>query len=174
MRLSSMWFLCLAGLASTPVVALTSDKEQPINIEADQVDIDERNGVSTYTGKVTLSQGTLHMSADTVVVYTHERRLIKMVASGNPAKFRQRPDDATQDVQAKAKQVEYRAPEGIVLLKDDAELRQGDNSFAGARIEYDSARNAVRASGSTPGSGRVQVIIQPATLGPALTAPATP
>lgn len=159
--------MCLALLVCfvpTLAHALTADKDKPINIEADQVDIDERNGVSTYTGKVTLVQGTLQMSADTVVVHTTERRLAKMVASGNPARFRQRPDGATEDVQAQAKQVEYRAPSGIVLLTESAELRQGANSFTGARIEYDSVRNVVRASGTSPGNGRVKVIIQPATL----------
>lgn len=172
MWLSKQLFLALlVCCAAAPAYALTADKDKPINIEADQVDIDERNGVSTYTGKVTLIQGSLRMNADTVVVYTTERRLTKMVASGNPAHFRQRPDGATEDVHAQAKHVEYRALTGIVLLTDGAELRQGANSFAGARIEYDSASNVVRASGSSPGNGRVKVIIQPATLDGGSTAP---
>ncbi len=165
MRFSNLFFaIALTSCMLAPVHALSTDKEKPINIEADQVDIDERNGLSTYSGKVTLVQGSLQISADSVVVHTVERRLTKIVANGSPARFRQRPDNATEDIRAQAKHVEYRAQDGVVLLTNGAELRQGANSFAGPRIEYDTLSSVVRASGATPGTGRVQVVIQPSTL----------
>jgi lipopolysaccharide export system protein LptA len=40
-------------------MALSSDREQPINLEADAADIDDLKGISIYTGNVVLTQGSM-------------------------------------------------------------------------------------------------------------------
>ena len=63
---------CLAALlaASAPLTleALESDLEQPIMIEADSLEIDDREGTSLYRGNVDIRQGTIHITADSVKV----------------------------------------------------------------------------------------------------------
>ena len=69
--------------------ALSSDREQPINIESDTAELNEKTGVSTYRGRVVLTQGTLIIHSDTLVIYTNEEDIERVVAQGNPATYRQ-------------------------------------------------------------------------------------
>ena len=56
-RASQHWLLfALLLLVPTLALALESDKDQPIQIEADSVDIDEGKNTSTYKGNVELTQ----------------------------------------------------------------------------------------------------------------------
>jgi len=148
----------------TPAHALKTDQQQPIQIEADRVNIDDRKGVSSYSGNVTLTQGSMQVKADKVTVYTDERRLNRVVATGNPAHFKQRPDNSKQDVSANAKSVEFDATTGLLTLKNSAELRQGLNHFQSNSIEYETRNDLVRAAKAESGDERVKVIIQPDTL----------
>ena len=45
----------LSGLAH----ALPSDSQQPINIQADSAEMDDKRGVAIYRGDVIITQGTL-------------------------------------------------------------------------------------------------------------------
>lgn len=158
-------FIFLLMLISfSPVWALSSDRQQPIAIEADQVDIDERAGISTYRGNVRLTQGSLRMQAEQVVVHSRERAVQKVIATGQPATFSQRPDNADEDVQASAEEVEYDAVKGTLLLQHQATFTQGMNLFQGNRIEYDMQNDTVAASSKEDSPSRVQVIIHPGTL----------
>ena len=61
--------LVIAGLLfSGPVVALDSDKDAPVSINADTTDIDFRTGKRVLTGNVDVSQGTLNIKADKIVL----------------------------------------------------------------------------------------------------------
>ena len=76
-------------LASPPGLALESDKEQPIELAADSVDIDESKGMSIYRGDVDLRQGSMHLRADVVTVHQNNRKPTKIIAEGRPVKFQQ-------------------------------------------------------------------------------------
>ncbi|MDH5301158.1 MAG: lipopolysaccharide transport periplasmic protein LptA [Gammaproteobacteria bacterium] len=144
--------------------ALPDDSKQNIHIEADQVDIDDRNGVSTYSGKVQLIQGSIRLTADNIVVHTENRVLVKIIANGKPSTFRQKPEAGKLDVVAKALQLEYLARDGKLILTRSASLNQGMNMFSGNRILYDLNQSYVRAESDDQSSQRVQVVIQPSTL----------
>ena len=79
-------------MLSPDVYALTSDKNEPILIEADQVQIVEKTGLSTYTGNVKFQQGSIKIEADNIVIYTEKKKFKKAIASGSPAHFTQKPD----------------------------------------------------------------------------------
>ena len=155
----------LLGMALTaplPALALSSDKQQPIHIEADSVVIDDAKGTAVYRGNVRYTQGSTHLEAEEVTVYsTDSQKVDKVVADGNPATFRQRPDDQEQDMRGQAAHIEYFAADERVILENDAHLWQGKNEFAGSRIEYDTAKETVKARKAEDDKGRVQVIIQP-------------
>lgn len=142
--------------------ALTSDKQQPIHIEADSVVINDAEGTALYRGNVHFTQGSTHLEADEVTVYSADRQKVdKVVADGKPAKFRQRPDNRDEDMQGQAGHIEYYADNERVILEGDAHLWQGKNEFAGNHIEYDTAKETVKAVKAATDEGRVQVIIQP-------------
>ena len=173
MRVSSGIVLMLGLAMPVYAMALSSDKQQPIHIEADSVVIDDAQGTAVYRGNVHYSQGSTHLEADEVTVYSADRQKVdKVVADGDPATFRQRPDNQQQDLRGQAGHIEYFAAAERVILEKDAHLWQGKNEFSGSRIEYDTARQMVKALNSGDESGRVQVIIQPHRQSPS--SPAAP
>lgn len=163
---------CLTGATAVP--ALSTDKDQPISIEADSADIDDNKGISVYKGNVVVTQGSLSLWADTVTVHSPNRNLQKLVAQGTPARFQQRPNGEQEDMRAQARKMEYSTETEKLLLLDGAHLWQSKNEFSGNRIEYDTVNDTVTASKAPSGKERVQVIIQPKAKPNAGSAPTPP
>jgi len=164
-------FLILLLLSSLPLHswALSSDKDQPIDLEADSADIDDKQGVSVYRGNVVLSQGSMVLNAEILTLYHNKKRqLTKAIATGSPAKFKQRPDNKDADMHAKAKKMIYFVLEDKIHLLDDAVLWQNKDSFRGNKIIYDTKAGSVKAtggvnikSGKKKSKERIRVTIQP-------------
>jgi lipopolysaccharide export system protein LptA len=160
-RLSAL--LCAAALLGPlPSYALTGDKDQPIHIEADRVDIDDVKRVSVYRGNVRYTQGSMRLDADKVSIYYDEQRNFQRVrAEGQPARFRQRLDGQAEDMLGEAMQIDYTvAPERLVLKQQAHIWNQGDE-FAGEIITYDITEDRVVARRGDAQEDRVQVVIQP-------------
>jgi len=149
-------------LAPALALALASDREQPIRIQADRVVIDEKQRVSTYEGNVELVQGTLRVTAARVEVYRGEE-LERLVATGAPVTFRQQPDEG-KEIRGQSQRADYQARNSVIELTGDAHLWQGNDEFSGPRIVYDAERSLVRAEGQGKG-GRVNATIHPREKG---------
>ena len=54
--------------ASLPALAVTGDTDQPIHIESDTQSLDMQGNVVTFTGNVVMTQGTIKINADKVVL----------------------------------------------------------------------------------------------------------
>ncbi|RMG57528.1 MAG: lipopolysaccharide transport periplasmic protein LptA [Gammaproteobacteria bacterium] len=162
-----LWLLPALLLASSPLFALSSDREQPVHIEADRLVLDEPHGTVTYSGHTRLTQGSIRLEADQVVVHAPRRRFSRAVATGSPARFSQLTDDGHK-IRARARHMEYLAAKQRLILQGEAELWQDDNLLKGPRIVYDMADNRVEARGGdqtqTTGQERVRIILQPETL----------
>ncbi|CAK0746350.1 Lipopolysaccharide export system protein LptA [Gammaproteobacteria bacterium] len=158
---SMLWLI--SYLVATPALALPSDRQQPISIEADRADMDDHKGISIYRGKVTLVQGSMMLKCDVLTTHhAHETRaLVKAIAEGGPASFRQRPAPDKEEIVATAPRMEYLVDKQLVYLLEKAEITQGRNVFRGKRIEYNINDNQVHAeSGPAPGE-RVRVTLFP-------------
>jgi lipopolysaccharide export system protein LptA len=157
----------IAYLVAMPALALQSDRQQPVFIEADQADMNDQKGISIYRGHVSLTQGSMALTCDVLTAYhaAETRSLSKAVAEGAPAHFRQRPSADKEEVVATAPRMEYLVDKQLVYLLDKAEVTQGRNIFRGKRIEYNINDNQVHAeSGPTPGD-RVRVTLFPQEKG---------
>lgn len=153
----------LALLAATQhsAWALKADRNEPVHIEADNVELDDRRGVSVYTGDVVITQGTMRITGDKVTVYTKPNGdLDHAVSVGKPATYKQRPDNKPEDVHARALNMEYFADKDTVILTDEAHLQQGPNTFNSKKIIYDVAKDQVDA-GKDTGGDRVRITIHP-------------
>lgn len=139
--------------------ALKSDHSQPIHIEADTVNVDEKNGTSQYRGNVHFRQGSMKVDADTIVITTQEKKVHLINAEGDPAHFEQLPDNETETIKASAIHIDYNASEGELLLKEKARLTQGTNEFSSDTIRYTTRESQVIAT--SEGSGRVRAVINP-------------
>jgi len=150
---------CLAG----PVTALESDREQPIYLEADSVEIDERRGISVYRGHVKVTQGSSELTADEVTV-NQTKEGDRVVATGSPATFSQQRDNRPEPVRGSARRIEHRSAENLLILTGAAEFSQGGDRFSSERIEYDTRSDLVRAgqaAGAAKPGERVRIVIQP-------------
>jgi len=164
-KLITVLLLVLPSLAW----ALPSDREQPINIEADHAQLDDREGVTQYKGDAILTQGTLRIEGDIITFYYDENKQIeKMVAQGKLATYKQVHKPGEAPVRAKALQMEYFAGRQKIYLTGEGHIWQSGDEFTGNRIEYDIERNVVTANsapvsvgGEKQEKGRVHIIIQP-------------
>ena len=151
--------LALLLILSSPTgFALESDKEQPIELAADSVDIDESKGVSIYRGDVDLRQGTIRLRADVVTVHQNKRKPTKVVAEGRPVKFQQATDKGP--VKGEAKRAEYEVNSENLVLIGDAVLIQGKDSMRSDRIVYDRVKSVVKAGAAAKGKQRVRISIE--------------
>ena len=155
-------WLCLLLFLLGPgeILALSSDREQPMTLEADSVSIDEETGVSLYEGNVVITQGSLKLWADQLWVHRRDGKTEKLISEGNPTRFRQLTD-AQQEVKGQALRAEFYVDRDELLLFDEAVLEQGADRFLSDRIIYNRSSAQVRAGASAEGKQRVQVIIEP-------------
>ena len=141
--------------------ALPADRDQPIYIEADSVEIDDARGVSIYRGKVRYSQGSTELTADEATVYSEQRKLKKLVAKGKPARYITLPEGKQEKITAEALTIVYLADREVYEFHGQAHLWHKGNEFFGAFISYDAQRDLVNAHKGERGEERVRVIIMP-------------
>lgn len=140
--------VCLGLLAfSSAGYAKTSDADQPLNIEADSVEIREKDGTSIYKGQVKISRGSLKISGDLIFVHTINNKLNKIRVEGKPARFSQL-NDLDQEISAESHKMEYLANTGRLTLKEKAVLVQNHNRFSSEHIIYDTRKDIVQAGDS--------------------------
>ena len=112
--------------------ALSSDPEQPVEIQADFAEMDDQAGTTNYIGNVIVTQGSIRMTGDRLrATFDENRQLEDVFVDGRPAYFRQTPDGGKEDIEGQALQVEYHAKKNQLILIKDAQLKQGERLFEG-------------------------------------------
>jgi len=167
--------LIAACLMTAQVAALSTDQEQPIQIEADAAELDDQTGITIYSGNVIVVQGSMHLRGRKLTItYNDDNSLKTAVMIGSPAKFRQMPDTKSQgEINGEGIQIDYLASDNRLILTEEAELTQNGKLFKAFKIEYDTekskmiARKAVVGETTPSGkpipkdSGRIKVILPP-------------
>lgn len=144
--------------------ALPDDRDQPIHITADKALRDEKQGVTVYSGNVRMSQGSMELEADKLTIYQIDDDADKIVAQGNPAKMRQKPEADKGLVHAHALVITYLRTKDMVHLQDDARIEQAGDLVTGESIDYFIDKQLIKAeSGTSEKSEQVVVVIQPTT-----------
>lgn len=156
-----------AALGSVSAWALPSDREQPIRIQADSAELDDKQGVAVYRGDVVITQGTMKVTGDTVTITQNAQGDVEVFTSvGKPAYYEQLPSTDKQIVKAYGLTIQYFMANERVVLIDQAKVIQEGNTFEGEKIVYDTQRqivNAGRATGTnvTAPRPRIDMVIQP-------------
>jgi lipopolysaccharide export system protein LptA len=144
-----------------------ADRDKPVNIESDRMTADDTKKVATFEGSVILTQGTLTIRAERIVVRQDEAGFQYGVAYGNPARFRQKRDGTDEFVQGEALRLEYDGRAERVEFFDEARLRRdGGDDVRGNYISYDSKTeyftvNSGRQTAKSGRDSRVRAIIMP-------------
>jgi lipopolysaccharide export system protein LptA len=160
---TDLLLLLLAALGCCGLAqAKQSDKNQPININANAFAGSQDSGKITFTGTVTLDQGTFHADGAKAVGYTDPNdtsQWQRVVLTGTPAHFQQTQDSGTV-VHGQALTLDYKVSENTVILTGDASVvQQGRGEFHGDRLVYDTDTGAIKGSAAT--GGRVHITLQP-------------
>ena len=140
--------------------ALATDREQPIEIEADELEVRELERISIYVGNVVLVQGSLEINADRVVLHFNEaNELTLMKMTGTPATLFQLDDDQ-QEMWGEAMQIDYSQSESLLELRDSALLRNAGDTIESDLIRINTQNSSLHA-GSIETDQRVKMLIQP-------------
>ena len=150
----------LALLTWAPLWALDADREQPIEVEADSLEVREQENVSIYQGNVKLKQGSLEISSDRLVIHFNDNSdLVLMEMTGNPARLRQL-DNEQREMRGQARQINYLESESLLELIEEARFTHAGDTIESTLIRINTEDNNIQA-GSSDADERVKMLIQP-------------
>jgi len=162
--------LLIAALAAPAARAEKTDREKPINYSADVGDVNYQTKVGTLSGNVIVTQGTLSIHADKIVLRQNPDNTMSATAYGNPVALRQKRDGLDEYYDGYAQRIEYDGAKEFVQLFDRAMLRRGQDEIRSNYISYNAATEMFKAEGrpeTTPAPGdagpgsRVRGVFQP-------------
>ena len=169
---------CFA-IMSGNVLAEKADREKPINLEADRVAVDDAKQISTFEGRVVLTQGTLIIRGDRMEVRQDSQGFKHGTTWGNLAYFRQKREGYDEYIEGWAERIEYDGRADTVQLFVRASMKKGGDEVRGNYISYDANSEFFQVVGGGAqakggGDGRVRAVIQPKPKEPAAVQPAQP
>ncbi len=154
----------LASSAEVLAQALTPDEEQPVHISANSLDAQEKKGVSIYKGNVIVTQGSLTLTGDEIIVKHPDNQLQTVKSTGQPSSFKRFSQAEQSWLKGKANMIEYDALNKTVLLVGSAQVEQpGQHLIKGPRLFYDMVNQTLKAQGTEQEKGRISVTFNPVT-----------
>lgn len=167
MKLFSI-ILLLGLLFAGPVLAERADRDKPVHLEADRATVENATRTSVFTGNVVLTQGTLIIRADKMVVKEDSSGFRHATAFGNPVSFQQKRDGRDEYIEGWSERMEYDGKADKVQLFKKARLKRGPDEVEGDYISYDAVSEFFQVTGNNEKTGtqvnpagRVRVVIQP-------------
>ena len=159
--LASLLLLCVPAC-----FAERADRDKPLHLEADQVLVDDAQQISTFTGNVKLTQGTMVIRGDKIVVVQDKEGFKHGTAYGNTASFRQKREGLDEYVDGYGERIEYDTRAETVDFYVRARLKRELDEVRGEHITYSQKTEIfhVNSSGVNPENGppkRVRAILQP-------------
>lgn len=144
-----------------------ADHAKPVHLESDQVRIDDANQVSVFTGNVVLTQGTLTIRGDKIVVVQDKSGFKHGTATGNLASFRQKREGLDEYVEGYGQRIEYDTGSEIMEIFGRGRVKRGQDDVRGEHITYNSKTEIFQVNSApgqqapVAGKGRVRAVIQP-------------
>ncbi len=165
---TSLWplsYLLVLGLLflSLPLMALESDRQQPLEVNADSTDGTLGDGITTLRGDVDIRQGTLHITADEAEVKKTDGRVNSVIFRGKPA-FLEQDIEEQGLVQATANIIEYQVANGLVVLTGNADVKHPQYQISGESLTYDLNIQHFQGSGDGNGNGRIHIRLDPEVI----------
>jgi lipopolysaccharide export system protein LptA len=149
--------LLCAATSATVAQAEKADRDKPINYQADSGDVNYQTKVGTLLGNVVITQGTLTIHADKVILRQNPDNSLSATAFGNPLTFREKSDNSDEYYDGVAQRAEYDGQKRFLELFDRALLRKGTDEIRSNYISYNAETEFFKAEGRPdarpPGAG---------------------
>jgi len=171
--LFGLLFLAWSGLLQ----AESADRNKPIHLESDRVFIDDVQQISVFEGKVKLTQGTLTIHADKIVVTQDKFGYKHCTATRKTASFRQKHEGTDEYMEGYGERIEYDTRAETVDFFGQARVKREQDDVQGDHISYSTRTEVFQVSGDPdkadgPNKGRVHAVIQPKSKEPTSSPPA--
>jgi lipopolysaccharide export system protein LptA len=173
-RTSESIAILLAAIGMiTAAHAERADRDKPVNLEADRVSMDDVKKVSVFEGNVQLSQGSLQIRTDKLVVTQDGEGFQTGIATSGPgglAHFRQKREGKEEYVDGEAERIEHDGRAEKTQFYGRAHVKSGLDEVRGSYVAYDartenyvvtSASTATASSAAPASNNRVRAVIQP-------------
>ncbi|MCK6386848.1 MAG: lipopolysaccharide transport periplasmic protein LptA [Zoogloea sp.] len=160
----------LLSLAAAPSHAERADRGKPVNIEADRVTVDDKNKIHIFEGHVVLTQGTLTIRSDKLVVSQDLEGYQRGIATGGEgglARFRQKREGKNEWVEGEGERIEHDARSELSQFFQRGRVKSGEDEVRGQYIQFNGltetylVTNGPNATTVPSQQGRVQVTLQP-------------
>lgn len=164
-RANNFLLLCLGCaliLPATPALALKSDRQKPLLINADSSDGTLGDGKATLRGNVEIRQGTLLVKADQADVEKADGKVREILLNGRPALLQQAIENEGL-VTATANAISYQVATGIVTLTGNADVDHPQYQISGEILVYDMNLQHFRGSGGDS-NGRIRIQLEPEVI----------
>jgi len=167
----------LAGLAGAPAWAERADREKPMNIESDTLRYEDQQQLSTFTGRVVATKGTIVMRGARLEVRQDaagNQFGVMYAEPGKRAYFRQKREGLDEYIEGEGDTIEYDSKADTVRFVRRAEMRRlvgstMQDEVMGAVIVYNNTTEVYTVDGagrsagapSAGSGGRVRATLAP-------------
>lgn len=142
---------------------LTADIKDAVNINAQNLEIDNLQGIATYTGEVTVTLGDRTMRCDKLIISRGKKSDIgKITAYGNPVGYAGHLKDNPEIIHAYSDVMEYDLETQMFYMRGNARVEQGKNVYEAPEIRYDVENEIITSSPSS--NGRIHMTIDAESL----------
>ena len=161
-KLASRHWLILALMIYAPAgLTVTSESGEDVHVQANYMKFDMETGSSTYKGDVKISQGSIKLNGDKVIIQRQQDKIQQINIDGQPAQYLQ-DEDSINKIHATSQHMQYLAGQHRLVMTVDARLQQPEHTIESQRIVYDTKNKTVIAGNKkSQQGGRVNITLTP-------------
>jgi lipopolysaccharide export system protein LptA len=139
-------YIPTTGAPANSSIANNDDSNKPAYLQAESAVYDRSLHVTTYIGKINITQGSTFLNADKLIIYDkpENNNIYKVVAFGKPAHYSSIPKGKSDRLNATADRIEYYPDKKMAVLIGNGKITQKDNSFIAPKIIYDLTTETIK------------------------------
>ncbi len=158
--------LACSLLLLTNAHANKQDLEQEITIKSQRQAADLKNKIASYLDNVSISQGSISITADIVKVFSQidnktGEKNDTYLAKGKPAIFQQKLEDGSL-ISLQADEITYHPNKNIITVSGNALVKQTGSEVSGNKITYNTLSEKLEAQSAN--NQTVTTILRPTVL----------
>lgn len=123
--------------------AIRQDTSAPVEVSADELNVDQETGAAIFTGNVVIGQGEMRLSAPRVlVVYREDQAGIERMEATGGVTLVSGPDAA------ESQRADYSIDTGLIVMTGDVLLAQGRSAISSDRMTVNLDDGTARMQGN--------------------------